>query len=183
MHVDGSKRLQVALTALRGVVMIIAAVFAFALPAQAVKFVLLVGGGLLLVDGSLGLASMDFARQPANRMYLALARNLLCIAAGLIVLTSAWLTGVFTLAFLAGLVGFLVILAGLAEIASILMDYDRYSSSMMAMLGGALYVVAGLALMFVPLSSAAVLMRLATILLIVYALSLIYRAWRIRAHA
>ncbi|TYR29852.1 cobalt ABC transporter permease [Mesorhizobium microcysteis] len=169
------------MTALRGIVMILAGIFAFLMPAQAVKFVLLAGGGLLLVDGCLGLASMDFASRRVHAYYLALSRNLLCIAAGAIVLASGFLTGLFTLSFLATVVGLLVILAGLVELVSILMDHERYASPMMAMVGGGLYVVAGLVLIFMPLSSAAVLMRLATILLIAYALSLLYRAWRIRA--
>lgn len=180
MQLDQSKRLQVALTALRGIVMIAAGVAAFLFPEQAVKFVILAGGGLLLVDGVLGLASANYAGVRDNSFHLALARNLLCVLAGLTVLASAWLTNIFSLGFLASFVGLLVVLAGLVEIASILMDRARYSSPMSAMLGGALYVVFGLALMFVPLSSAATLMRLATIVLLIYALSLLYRAWRIR---
>lgn len=160
--------------------MILAGIVAFLMPTQAVKFVLLAGGGLLLVDGCLGLASMDFASQRVHSFHLALARNVLCILAGAIVLTSGFLTGLFSLGFLAATVGLLVILAGLVEIVSILMDHDRYASPLVAMIGGCLYVVAGLVLIFLPLSSAAVLMRLATVLLIAYALSLLYRAWRIR---
>ena len=60
------------------------------------------------------------------------------------------------------------------------MDRTRYSSPFTAALGGALYVVFGLALMFMPLSSASTLMRVAAIVIIVYALTLLYRAWRIR---
>ncbi|TKT69106.1 cobalt ABC transporter permease [Aquamicrobium sp. LC103] len=168
------------MTALRGVVMIAAGIAAFLFPTQAVKFVLLAGGGLLLVDGGLGLASMDFAGRRNNSFYLALARNLFCIVAGLTVLASGPLSNVFSLGFLAGFVGLLAVLAGLVEIVSILMDRVRYSSPLTAMLSGALYIVFGLALMFVPLSSATTLMRIATIVIVLYALSLLYRAWRIR---
>ena len=181
MPIENSKRLQVALTALRGVVMIAAGIAAFVLPAQAVAVVLIIGGGLLVVDGGLGLASMDYSSRRVQSFYLALARNLLGLAAGAIILASGMLTGLFTLSFLATTAGLLVILAGLIEVGSVAMNMERYDSPMMAMAGGGLYIAAGLLLMFLPLSSAAVLMRLATILLIAYAVSLLYRAWRIRA--
>lgn len=180
MELDQSKRLQVTTTALRGVVMVAAGIAAFMFPAQAIKFVLLVGGGLLLMDGALGVAAIDFSRERDGAFYMTLTRNLLCVLAGLTVLSSGILTGVFSLGFLAGFVGVLTVLAGLLEIASIVRDRTRYASPITAMLGGALYIVFGLALLFMPLSSASTLMRLAAIVIIVYALSLLYRAWRIR---
>jgi uncharacterized membrane protein HdeD (DUF308 family) len=183
MQIDNSLRLQVVLTALRGIVMIIVGIVAFLWPAEAVKFILLVGGGLLVVDGALGLASMDFSSRRGHSFHLALARNLLCIVAGIIVLASGFLTGLFSLATLATIVGILVILAGLVEIVAILMDHGRYASWMMAMVGGGLYVVAGLLLIFMSLSTASVLIQVATVLLIAYGLILLYRAWRIRAAA
>ncbi|MDH6230377.1 uncharacterized membrane protein HdeD (DUF308 family) [Mesorhizobium soli] len=180
MATNEAKRFEATLTALRGIVMIAAGVLAFLFPEQAIKFVLLAGGVLLLVDGVLGLASSDFSSPRDATFWLALVRNVVCIAAGLIVLGSGILTHVFTLGFLAGLVGLLAIIAGLVEIVSGLMDRERYSSATPAMVSGGLYVVFGLALLFMPLSSAATLTRVVTILIIIYALSLLYRAWRIR---
>lgn len=180
MEIDQSTRFKVITTALRGAVMIAAGIAAFMFPAQAIKFVLLVGGALLLIDGALGVAAVDFSSARDRTFYLSLTRNLLCILAGLIVLSSGVLTGIFSLGFLVGLVGLLAALAGLVEIVSIVMDRTRYSSPFTAALGGALYVVFGLALMFMPLSSASTLMRVAAIVIIVYALTLLYRAWRIR---
>jgi hypothetical protein len=49
------------------------------------------------------------------------------------------------------------------------------------MIGGGLYIVFGLALLFIPLSSAVVLVRIVTTLMILYALLLFYRAWGMRA--
>lgn len=180
MATNEANRFEATLTALRGIVMIAAGVLAFLYPTEAVKFVLLAGGGLLLVDGVLGLLSSDFSGRHDTAFWLALIRNIFCIVAGLTVLASGVLTNVFTLGFLASFVGVLAILAGLVEIVSGLMDRERYSSATSAMVSGGLYVVFGLALLFVPLSSAATLIRVITILIILYALSLLYRAWRIR---
>lgn len=180
MELDQSKRLQVTTTALRGVVMVAAGIAAFMFPAQAIKLVLLVGGGLLLIDGLLGVAAIDFSQARGGTFYMTLTRYLLCVVAGLTVLSSGILTGVFSLAFLAGFVGVLTVLAGLVEIASIVMDRTRYPAPMTAVLGGALYIAFGLALMFMPLSSASTLMRLAAVIITAYALTLLHRAWRIR---
>lgn len=176
-----SKRFEATLTALRGILIVAAALVAFFYPAQAVQVLVLVGGGLLLVDGVLGLATIDYAAPRTTGHWLALMRNLLSIAAGLIVLASGILANIFTLSFLAGLVGLLALVVGLIEMASSFLDSDRQTRLWPTLVGGAVYAAFGLALMFVPLSSAATLMRIATLLMLLYALLLFYRAWRIRA--
>lgn len=181
MELDQSKRLKVTLTALRGVVMIAAGLAAFMFPALAVKLVLLAGGGLLLVDSGLSLAATDYSARRDNAFYLSVGRNIACVVAGLIVLLAYFLTGVFSLSFLAGTVGLLLIVAGLIEIGAIMMDRAQYADPMIAMVGGAVYIAVGLALMFMPLSSAAVLMQLVVAALIVYAAILLYRAWKLRS--
>ena len=183
MATNESRRYQATMTALRGIVMIAAGLLAFLYPAEAVKFVLLAGGGLLLVDGALGLASGETWASHNAGGQLVLIRNLCCIVAGVIVLASGLLTNVFSLSFLATCVGLLALVAGLVEIVSSLIDRDRYASPLPAMVSGGLYAIFGLALLFMPLSSAATLMRIVTALLILYALSLLYRAWRIRTTA
>jgi len=183
MATNESQRLPATMTALRGIVMIAAGVLAFLYPIEAVKFVLLAGGGLLLVDGILGFASGWSPDSGDAGGWLVWIRNLCCIAAGIIVLASGLLTNVFTLSFLATCVGLLALIAGLVEIISSLIDRSRYNSPLPSMISGGLYAVFGLALLFMPLSSATTLLRIVTVLLILYALSLLYRAWRLRASA
>lgn len=176
----GSQRFEATLTALRGVLMISAALLALFFPAQAVKFLLLAGGGLLLVDGVLGLVTLDFSVPRTISYWLGLTRNVLSIIAGVTVLASGALASVFTLSFLAGFVGLLSVLVGLVEMYSAIAGHERHAKLWPALVGGGLYILLGLALMFIPLSSAAVLMRIATVLMILYGLSLLYRAWRLR---
>lgn len=175
-----TKRFEATLTALRAILIVAVALVAFFYPTQAVQLLVLVGGGLLLVDGVLGLATIDFAAPRSTGHWFALARNLLSIVAGLIVLLSGVLVNVFTISFLTGLVGLLAVLVGLIEMASSFLDSDRQTRLWPTLVGGAVYTAFGLALMFVPLSSAATLLRIATILMLLYALLLFYRAWRIR---
>ncbi|WP_406872984.1 DUF308 domain-containing protein [Aminobacter sp. P9b] len=178
-----TKRFEATLTALRGILIVAAALVALFYPAQAVKLLVMVGGGLLLVDGVLGLATIDHAAPRTTGHWLALARNILSIAAGVIVLASGILANVFTLSFLAGLVGVLALVVGLIEMVSSFIDSERQTRLWPTLVGGAVYAAFGLVLMFVPLTSAATLMRIATILMMLYALLLFYRAWRIRAGA
>lgn len=178
-----TKRFEATLTALRGVLIVAAALVALFYPAQAVKLLVMVGGGLLLIDGVLGLATIDRAAPRTTGHMLALARNVLSIAAGVIVAASGLLASVFTLSFLASLVGVLALVVGLIEMASSFLDGEHQTRLWPTLVGGAVYAAFGLALMFVPWTSAATLMRLAAILMLFYAGLLIYRAWRIRAAA
>ncbi|CAI2932314.1 DUF308 domain-containing protein [Aminobacter niigataensis] len=178
-----TKRFEATLTALRGILIVAAALVGLFYPVQAVKLLVMVGGGLLLVDGVLGLATIDHAAARTTGHWLALARNVLSIAAGVVVLASGILANVFTLSFMAGLVGVLALVVGLIEMVSSFIDSERQTRLWPTLVGGAVYAAFGLALMFVPLTSAATLMRIATILMLLYALLLFYRAWRIRAGA
>lgn len=180
MAVGESDRIDAVLTALRGLLMAVAALLAFIYPSQAVKFLVLAGGGLLLIDGALGLASMTFAGEKTNAFWFEMVRNGLSIAAGLIVLFSPVLVGIFTMGFMATLVGLLALFVGVMEFLSGFIDHERGSRLWPALIGGGLYIIFGLALLFIPLSSAVVLVRIVTTLMILYALLLFYRAWAMR---
>jgi uncharacterized membrane protein HdeD (DUF308 family) len=109
-----------------------------------------------------------------------MVRNGLSIAAGLIVLFSPVLVGIFTMGFMATLVGLLALFVGVMEFLSGFIDHERGSRLWPALIGGGLYIIFGLALLFIPLSSAVVLVRIVTTLMILYALLLFYRAWAMR---
>ncbi len=85
--------------------MAVTALLAFIYPSQAVKFLVLAGGGLLLIDGALGRASMTFSGEKTNTFWFELVRNGLSIAAGLIVLFSPVLLSIFSLGFVTSLGG------------------------------------------------------------------------------
>ena len=177
-----SERFAATLTALRGLLMIAAAIVAFMFPEQAVTFLVLAGGGLLLVDGILGLAALTYSGpKKTTTFWFSVVRNALAIVAGLMVLSGSFLLTIFTMGFLAGLVGLVAILVGVMEILSSIMGRERRSRLWPSLFGGGLYILFGLALIFIPLSSAVTLVRVITVLLVLYALSLFVRAWRLRA--
>jgi len=168
----------VPLTALRGILMIVAGAVVFFYPTQAVRFVVLAGGGLLLVDGALGFMTLRKGTPDSTSYLLGLARNALSALAGLVVLFSPVLVGLFTLSFLAILVGLLALLVGLAEFGAGFTDTKRHSRLLSTTVGGAIYVVFGLALMFLPLSAASTLVRIASVALLAYGALLLYRVWQ-----
>jgi uncharacterized membrane protein HdeD (DUF308 family) len=181
MALGESDRIDAVLTALRGLLMAVAALLAFIYPSQAVKFLVLAGGGLLLIDGALGLAAMKFSGPKTNIFWFGLVRNGLSVAAGVIVLFSPVLLAIFSMGFLVTFVGLLAVLVGIMEFLSGFIEHEGGSRLWPAMIGGGLYIVFGLALLFIPLSSAVVLVRIVTTLMILYALLLFYRAWGMRA--
>jgi uncharacterized membrane protein HdeD (DUF308 family) len=83
--------------------------------------------------------------------------------------------------FLATLVGLLAVLVGIMEFLFGFIEHEGGSRLWPAMIGGGLYIMFGLALLFIPLSSAVVLVRIVTTLMILYALLLFYRALGMRA--
>ncbi len=178
-----SERFAATLTALRGLIMIAAAIVAFMFPEQTVTFLVLAGGGLLLVDGALGIATLSYSGPRDTGFWFTLVRNALSIIAGLLVLSGSFLLTIFTLSFLAGLVGTVAVLVGIMEILStMVVGRARRARLWPVLLGGGLYIVFGLALAFIPLSSAVTLVRVIMVLLVLYGLSLFVRAWRLRAH-
>ena len=174
-------RFEAMLTAFRGLVMIAAGLLASLFPREAFRFVLLAGGALLLIDGAICFASSDFSHPRGLRVWLTFARNLLSVVAGLALLAKYLLNYIFTSDFLAGFVGVLIVLAGLFDILSIFADPRRRASPMPAALGGGLYIVFGLMLVFVPLAEGATLIRIAAILIILYAPTLLHSAWQLSA--
>ena len=174
-------RFEATLTAFRGLVMIAAGLLAFLFPREAFRFVLLAGGTLLLLDGAISLASSDFSSPRSLGFWLAFIRSLFGVVAGLALLAKHLLSYIFTPDFLAGFVGVLITLAGLLEILSVLPDPKRRASPLPAVVGGGLYIVFGLMLAFVPLAEGATLIRIAAILIILYAPILLYRGWQVRS--
>lgn len=173
------------LTALRGIVMIVAGVFAIAYPDQAVRFVVLVGGGILLLDGVLNLASLNFGRRDFH-FWIGLLRSVSAILAGLLIAFSPWLLSIMSVGVLRWLIGVQAIIVGLIEMLTPFMargsEAKRSDRSFWGyVISGGAYALFGLAIIIVPLTAAALLARVVAVLMIVYAISLFVRSWRQRS--
>ena len=176
------------LTALRGIVMIVAGVFAIAYPGEAIRFVVLVGGGILLLDGVLNLASLDFRGNRDFPFWTGLLRSVSAIAAGLLIVFSPWLIGLMSVEVLRWLIGVQAIVVGLIEMVTPMLarrkpapaaGTDRTLWGYIA--SGGAYALFGLAIIVFPPNAAALLARIVAVLMIVYAISLFVRSWRQRS--
>lgn len=177
-------RLAAALTALRGVVLMIAGVFTLAYPTEAIRFLVFVGGGVLLVDGILNFAAIDFDGQRDTRFWVVAARSAFAILAGLAVLLSPWLIPVLGLTFLIYFVGLQAVAVGIIEVVDVFVPSRQAGVPIWpALVSGGAYALFGLALLLLPLSSATIVAQLVAVLMIVFAISLFIRVWRQRAKA
>jgi len=177
MKQTGQTRFAATLALLRGVVLLIAGLFALFVPATALTVIVVVGGSLLIVDGALGLASQDFGIGRAWPFWLSLARNVLAIIAGLAVLFSPFLATVVTLGFLSAFVGLQAIIIGLIEIVVIVRDRAQHESIWRAVVAAALYVALGLLLWFTSLAGAIVLVQIGGAILVLFAALQLVQTW------
>lgn len=162
---------------LRGIVLLIAGLFALVDPTTALTVVVIVGGSLLIVDGVLGLASQDFGAGREWPFWLSLTRNIIAIVAGVAILFSPFLATVMTLSFLATLVGLQAIIIGLIEIVIVVRDRALYASIWRAVAAAALYVGLGLLLLFIPFAGAVLLVRIGGALVALFAILKLVQTW------
>lgn len=178
--------LSTALTALRGVVMIVAGLFALAYPGEAVRFAILVGGGILLLDGILNLAALNGGQGRGVHFWSGLLRSMSAILAGLMIIFSAWLLSLLSVELLRWLIGLQAIVVGAVEALTPLLTRaaprpaPAPSAWGYATSGGA-YALFGLAVLLVPPAAAVMLARIVAALMIVHAVSLLVRSWRGRS--
>ncbi|WP_395813829.1 DUF308 domain-containing protein, partial [Devosia sp.] len=86
-----TKRRWAAITGLRGLLMLLAGIYAVIWPAQALTALVIVGGALLLIDGVLGLWSLTFGGARTGNFWFDVARNGLSIVTGALILISPML--------------------------------------------------------------------------------------------
>ena len=171
------------ITGLRGLLMLLAGLYAVFFPAQALAVLVIAGGALLLVDGVLGLWSLTFGGAKTGNFWFGVVRNILAIITGVLILLSPFLATLLTATFLVYLVAFQSIFVGVMEIWVIIRERERYERIWPVLLSGVLYVLFGVALLFWPVFSALVFVTLAGILAIIFAFGLFGLAWRMHKSA
>ncbi len=166
------------ITGLRGLLMLLAGIYAVIFPAQALVVLVLFGGALLLVDGVLGLWSLTFGGAKTGNFWFDVVRNVLAIITGVLILISPLIATVLTAAFLIYLVAFQSIFVGVMEIWVILREREHYARIWPVLLSGVAYVIFGIALLFFPVTAAWVFVVLGGVLAIFFAIGLFALAWR-----
>jgi uncharacterized membrane protein HdeD (DUF308 family) len=169
------------LTVLRGVILVMAGMLALFFPTEGLWLAVYVGGAMLLVDGVLNIATVDFNNRRVSRFWVAAARTVFSILAGLAILFSSWLIPVLSFSFLLYFVGLQAVAIGLLEMVEPFMpprsdDVPLWSGA----ISGGIYMLFGLALMVIPLASAIFLAQTIAVLMIIFGATLLLRAWQER---
>jgi len=177
-----TSRMTSSLTALRGLLMLVAGLYAIFFPGVVLTSLVLIGGALLLVDGFLGVWSLTFGHADAKtgNYWFDIVRNVLAIVTGLLILVSPLVATLLTVTFLIYLAAFQAIIVGVMEVILVIRQRALFASIWPVLLAGILYVLFGLMLLFAPIFSALTLVTLAGVLLVVFAIGLFGLAWRLR---
>lgn len=170
-------------TALRGVLMLLAGLYAVIWPVQALAVLVVVGGVLLLIDGVLGLWSLTFGGGKTGNYWFDVVRNALAVITGVLILLSPMIATILTATILIYIVAFQAIFVGAMEIAVVVRERALYARIWPVVLSGALYVLFGLALLFAPMFGAIFVVVLGGVLAILFAIGLFGLAWKLNQAA
>lgn len=174
-----SSRFPSILTGLRGVLMLLAGIYAVLFPAAALLVLTTFAAALLVIDGVLGLWAITFGGGKAGNFWFDVVRNALSIIVGVLILISPLLGALITATFLIYLVAFQAIFVGVMEIVVVVRERQLYAKIWPVLLSGVLYVLFGALILFWPLEAAAALVMVGGVLMMVFAFGLMGLAWRL----
>lgn len=175
---DTKRRFALA-TALRGLLMLIAGIYAVIWPAEALTVLVLFGGALMIVDGVLGLWSLTFGGGKSGNYWFDVIANAATLILGVLILISPFLATIFTVTFMSVMVGLAALFVGVMQIVVVVRERESYARIWPVVLSGLAYALLGLVFLLFPVLSAAVSVVIGGMLLIVFAVSLFGWAWRL----
>jgi uncharacterized membrane protein HdeD (DUF308 family) len=168
-------------TGLRGLLMLLAGLYAVIWPVQALVLVVTVGAILLIVDGALGLWSLTFGGAKTGNFWFDVARNALALLTGVLILLAPVLSAIFAATFFVYFFAVQAIIVGAMEITIAIRERALYAKIWPVLLSGVLYVVLGIVLFLWPLMGAQFGVTLAGVLTILFGVALLglaLRLWR-----
>jgi uncharacterized membrane protein HdeD (DUF308 family) len=168
------------LIGLRGVLMLVAGLYAVAFPGLVLTLVVLLGGALLLLDGVLGLFGLTFGHAKTGNYWFDVVRNGLAVLTGVLILVSPLVATLLTVSFLIYIVALQAIVVGAMEMVVAARAREQLASMWPVLLSSIIYVLFGLMLIFWRISSALALITVGGVLLIVFAIGLFGLAMRLR---
>lgn len=166
-------------TALRGIFMLVAGLYAVIWPTEALTILVLAGGILLAIDGVLGLWSLTFGGGKSGNYWFDVVSNVLSLILGVVILLSPLLATIFTVTLMASLVGIIALVVGIMQIVVITREREHYARIWPVVLSGVSYVLLGLVFLFFPLLSASIGVIFGGVVLIMLSFGLFGWAWRL----
>jgi uncharacterized membrane protein HdeD (DUF308 family) len=123
-------------TALRGLLMLLAGLYAMIWPIEALAVLVLFGGILLLIDGALGLWSLTFGGGKSGNYWFDVVSNAASLILGIVILISPLLATIFTVTFMSMLVGIAAIIVGVMQIVVVVRERESYARIWPVVLSG-----------------------------------------------
>lgn len=167
------------LMGLRGLVMLLAGLYAVIWPGTAIFVLVMVGAAVLTVDGVLGVWALTFGGAKTGNFWFDVVRNILAIVVGVLILLSPILSTLLTVWFFVYLVALQAIIVGVMEIVIAVRARALMTHIWPVILSGVLYVLFGISLLFAPLMSAIFLVIFAGVMMILFSFGLFTLAWRL----
>jgi uncharacterized membrane protein HdeD (DUF308 family) len=164
---------------LRGLLMLLAGLYAVIWPGTAIFVLVIAGGALLLVDGVLGLWALTFGGAKTGNFWFDVVRNVLAIIVGVLILLSPVLSTFLTTLFFIYLVAFQAIVVGVMEIVVAIRERAMYAKIWPVVLSGVLYVIFGIVLALEPIMGAIFFVIFAGVMMILFSIGLFALAWRL----
>ena len=170
------------LVGLRGAVMLAGGLFALFAPRLALATLVWVGGLIVIFDGVLGIWALVSGGRQSPRFGVAITRNLLAILIGVLVVLFPSLAGAVGISTLVVLVGVLLVVVGALALYVTVAGRDmlRKGTFWPEVLSACAYLIFGVLLLMVPLTSAMVLVQIVGALMVLYGLFQLYIAWQMR---
>lgn len=169
--------------AVRGILMLAGGIFALISPQLALATLVWVGGVIVVIDGALGLWGLLFGGRTSSRLGVAITRHILAILAGLLIVAFPAMAAAIGISTLVILVGIMMILIGAFALYVTIAGRAllRQGTFWPEVLSACAYLVFGILLLVMPLSSALVLVSIVGGLMILYGLFQLYIAWQLRS--
>ncbi len=165
--------------ALRGVAAIIFGILAFISPGSTILALVLVFGIYALVDGGLAVIAAFQMRGVSDRWWVVLLEGLAGIVAGIIALIYPQITASALLL----LIAFWAVFTGIFEIVAAIRLRREITNEWALILGGILSVILGIILVAYPFAGAVGLIWAIGIYAVLFGLSLLVLAFRVRGLA
>ncbi|GLQ52869.1 DUF308 domain-containing protein [Devosia nitrariae] len=164
---------------LRGLLMLLAGLYALIFPGPALAALVVVGGILLIIDSVLGLWSLTFGGGKSGNYWFDVISNVISLILGILILLSPFLATLLTVTFLVYLAAIAAAVVGAMQIWFVVRERESYARIWPVLLSGVFYVLFGIVLALFPLMSAEVLMMFGGILMIIFSFGLFGWAWRL----
>lgn len=166
-------------TAVRGLMMLLAGLYAILFPAEALTVLILFGGILLIIDGALGLWSLTFGGGKSGNYWFDIMANALSLLLGILFFIQPLIATIFTATFFGTIVGLAALFVGVMQIVVVVRERDSYARIWPVVLSGAAYVLLGLVFLLFSLLTATVGIIIGGVLLVIFSIGLFGWAWRL----